>query len=356
MLGTFAIAGCRKQEEIRVYAVAKPPPMELKANDTDLDEIGAPGMSSMPSATVGPTRMLGAITPRGERTWFFKLMGAPETVEVAKGDFDAFVRSLKFSAQGPKWSLPAGWKAKPGNEIRFATILVPAGEKSLELSVTALPTGPGAFGPQLLANVNRWRDQVSLPGLSSDQLAQSGEVEHVEVDGEPVWVTDFTGSGKGSTGPATGAATNGSAEPQLKLAQNLPFDCEIPSNWEPGRPSSFQLAVFAIRNGAQSGTVSVSTAGGDVATNINRWREQVKLPDASEAEMAKDMQKLTIDGQDAIYIELAGPETSQPRKAILGVIVQARGKQWFIKLTADSELAKTRKQEFEEFVKSIKFK
>jgi len=41
-------------------------------------------------------RMLGVMLPRGEQTWFFKLMGPADAVEKQKSAFEAFVKSVRF--------------------------------------------------------------------------------------------------------------------------------------------------------------------------------------------------------------------------------------------------------------------
>ena len=47
---------------------------------------------------------------------------------------------------------------------------------------------------------------------------------------------------------------------------------------------------------------------------------------------------------------------AQHREAILGTIVNAEGRQWFIKLKGDAELAARETEHFEQFVQSIRFR
>jgi hypothetical protein len=102
--------------------------------------------------------------------------------------------------------------------------------------------------------------------------------------------------------------------------------------------------------------ISVSIAGGDMTANVNRWRQQVQLGALNAADLEKEMRKLKVDGQDATYVEAIGPETAKSRETILGVIVEAEGKQWFLKLKGDAELAAREKPHFEKFVQSIRFR
>jgi hypothetical protein len=367
-LVAVGLTGCDRPEQIRVYTVTKPPPLDPKAYGNssspagDVDEIVpnrefAQGAPAAGSAASGPTEMLGIIAPRGKTTWFFKLTGLPDAVDQVKDGFARFARSLKFGNDGPQWNLPEGWQAEPGTQMRFATIRIASAAGPLEMSVIPLPTGAGAFESQLLANVNRWRDQVGLGPLTAAQLAASKEIIKSELDGEPVWFTDFVGESKGNSmgGPSAGKAPPREA-PTAKAARKLPFDCQIPEGWKAGQAGQFQSAVFDIVDGDQKASVTVSAAGGDLAANINRWRGQVGLADASAAEIIQQAQRIQIDGHEATHVELIGPGSAARGKTILGVIVEAQGKQWFIKLTGDTELAAAEKPRFEEFLKSIKFR
>lgn len=131
-LALLTFGGCRR-EEIRTYTVKKAPPS--------------------PTASASPP---------------------------AAPDSDATMRNTAVStAEGPglTWSAPAHWKTGPEKAMRKATFLVPGenGSPGAELAVTAFPGDVG--GP--LANVNRWRGQLSLPPLAQEDLNAS--LNHLEV-------------------------------------------------------------------------------------------------------------------------------------------------------------------------------
>jgi len=111
----------------------------------------------------------------------------------------------------------------------------------------------------------------------------------------------------------------------------------------------------AQRTLAREAGISVSKAGGDLAANINRWRGQVQLAPLDAADLDGQMQKISIGGHAGVLVEAVGPESAQPREAILGAIVTVRGEQWFFKLKGDAALAAREKPHFEEFLKSIQF-
>ena len=117
-----------------------------------------------------------------------------------------------------------------------------------------------------------------------------------------------------------------------------------------------RIAEWEAVDGSQRVSITASTAGGDLISNVNRWRGQIGLDTASDQEIAQALRRVSLGGLPGDYVELVGPESSNPRQTILGVIVQATGRQWFFKLQGDADLAKREQTRFEEFVKSIRFR
>src|SRR4030095_14907477 len=121
------MAGCRPQDEIARYSVPKP-------------ELVDP---TLVKAATEERQMLGAIVLVDKAGWFFKLTGAKAQVAPLWEPFQSFVKELKFEGEPakPKWNVPPGWKERPGNEFRFATLEIPADGKALELTVSTLELG-----------------------------------------------------------------------------------------------------------------------------------------------------------------------------------------------------------------------
>jgi hypothetical protein len=138
--------------------------------------------------------------------------------------------------------------------------------------------------------------------------------------------------------------------------RSLPFTVESPEGWTALKAGPMQTALYEVRDGDRKLAVSVSTAGGDLSTNVNRWRDQVHLDPLPAAELERAMGKITVDGNDAIAVEFVGTDEKKQPETIQGVIVEARGRQWFIKLRGEANLAAREKEHFDEFVKSIRFR
>ncbi|HEY4301834.1 MAG TPA: hypothetical protein VGM73_13235 [Candidatus Didemnitutus sp.] len=85
------------------------------------------------------------------------------------------------------WTVPAGWKPKPGSPMRKGSFAV--GDDG-DLSITAFPGVTGG----LEANLNRWRSQMSLPAQESAKLLAA--TEHISSPGLDFVVVDYAGGGR----------------------------------------------------------------------------------------------------------------------------------------------------------------
>ncbi len=342
------LAGCGRSDDIERYVVARP------------QESGS--ARERPAATPDesvPGQLLGVIVPQGTTTWFFKLTGPIADVQPQMEPFLKFAQSIRFSDKGPEWSLPEGWKQSPGSSMRFATIRIPAEGEPLEMSVIPLPTAEGEWDGYLLSNVNRWREQLQLPPISKEELAD--KVVKIDLAGSPAWLVNYEGrvSKQGAMGGAPFAGRRPprrESPPAETDRDSLPFTCTPPEGWQPAQANAMQLARFRIANGDQQAEISISSAGGDLAANVNRWREQIRLPPLEGNGLQKELHKVTVDDHDGILVDLLGPENDPKREALEGVIVEALGRQWFIKLRGDAELAGREKEHFQEFLQSIHFR
>ncbi|MBL8828530.1 MAG: hypothetical protein JNM18_16220 [Planctomycetaceae bacterium] len=343
--------GCSKQPQIEQYVVKR-----------------EPQPAAEPVASAAPRdRMLGAILGRGEQYWFFKLTGGKDAVAPLAEAFEGFIKSLQFSAgpgqSKPTWKLPEGWTQKPGNEFRFATIEIPSDPKPLELTVSALPRDPqGEDAGALLANVNRWRDQLRLKPLAPNELAT--ETKQLDVAGEKVTLTDFTGSLSGAgMGPMQAAKSGRSSGPVAPATppanepaneEALPFTFEKPAAWQSAPAGGLRKLAFKL-GGDDKNEVTVIDLDGGIASellpNVNRWRGQVGLNEQTADELAKEVKQLTLGSAKGDYVRLIGAD-----KAILGVIVRSGDRGWFFKLGADRATAEKEQANFEAFMQSVKFK
>jgi hypothetical protein len=359
LIGLLSMAGCQKVDEVAVYTVAKPP-AAVKPRKTP------PPVRPVEPRTApadGPSRILAAVVPHGAQTWFFKLTGPSAAVVAEAQPFLDFVKSLHFEGETPRWTAPDGWTERPGNQFRFATLVIDGESGPLELSVSPLPTAEGEFDAYLLSNINRWRNQLKAPPLTAADLEKAA----VKIDLEEitVWLVNIEGrlgpegmgaGGMGAKGMGQGTPAR---EPQDRPSTPaglppLPLTFKLPDGWVRKPAGPMRMAEFEARDGERKVVVSISTAGGDLLANVNRWRGQIALDPIDAGQLNESMKKIDAAGVSADYVELIGPESASAPQTILGVIAPVGDRQWFLKLQGDSALAKREQPNFEAFVKSIR--
>jgi hypothetical protein len=328
-------------------------------------------------------------------------------------------RIAKDSAQPSQAAaLPVGWETAPPGEMRVASFKVKgAAGKMAEISVIPLAAAPGHD----LDNVNRWRGQVSLPALAQADLAKaaqpvpvagetaqlyeqagpnsgSGDQERILVailhhddrdwffkisgDDEVVrsqkdaflsYVKNFSlPSGNSEAGSFTRPDAP-FAHPLINnAASKVPAgtgpgsddgkpDWAIPANWKETAPGQFLVAKFLISGaGHAQAAVNVSASsgnGGGLLMNVNRWRGQLGLSPAPEAELGKLATAIDMPAGKATLIEMAGTDAKTGQEArMIAIMVPQSAQTWSYKLMGTPALVEENKDAFLKFVQGVKYR
>ena len=133
----------------------------------------------------------------------------------------------------------------------------------------------------------------------------------------------------------------------------------VPAGWRTvPSPSSMRLATYLVARAAGDAAdadVSVSRAGGDESTNIERWVGQFEGAGAPKRRTQK------VRGIDVTVVEIEGTYTNamqpeappRPGWALLGAIVKSRGQPYFFKMTGPAATVHAARASFEKLVESL---
>jgi len=293
------------------------------------------------------------------------------------------------------WTVPAGWKQLPGNDMRYCSFAVSADHPDLQLTVVPLAGSAGG----LLSNINRWEGQIGLPPSQQDDLKKL--VTRIDVAGTPVDVFDRTGPQNADHSPGkrilAAIIAHGDQTWFLKLSgasdlvqsqkanfdsfirsirfdvpqdssavadsaaapanAALPIAFTIPSGWQqetPSQVSAFRVVAFEIASGTDSAEAVVTHVAKDSGTmldNINRWRGQVELPPVDDPASAGP-QKLDLPAGQATVWDFDNGAAG--RRMILAMITH--GSQWWVfKLIGPSSIVADQKSNFNSFLTSVQF-
>lgn len=349
----LTLTGCERRSEIQSYEVPKPD-VVWEAN-----HVGGKKESS------GAWRIIGAIIPRADALWFLKTEGASDATAELLEPMIRVVKGLTFEGGNPKWSLPVGWTEKPGNEFRYATLVAPGNR---EISISRLPRGEQPLPEQLLANVNRWRGQVSLPPTDADGLKADSVSFDLEFGDEklPVTFVNLEGTrgspGGMGMGPAGGVRPPfaGGGGPAPAAAGKSTFQYETPAGWKAGPSNGIAALSFVVPTeageavgGLKITVTELPAAANDLVENVNRWRGQVGLSPAAADEVKNSLSTVKVLGVDATEVVLSSPDGA-PSRTIHGIIAVDGAQMWFIKLDGPTALAEREREAFRTFAQSLK--
>jgi hypothetical protein len=319
-------AGCGRHEEARHYKAPKDPSW----------------------------RILGAVAPTPTATWFFKLAAPAERLDTVKPEVVGFYGKLKIEDNQLRWTLPQGWTEEKGSPQREATIRFGDREPKLEISVTRFQGDGGG----MLPNLNRWRGQLGLEPVGEADLPKQAK----KLDGAAteVWVVDLTGPNRPSAGPRAMARAQ---EPAPERPSNRPpslddiramFTFErVPSWKENPQPSQGRIFEFLVDEGGGTAIVTLSAlqGGGDLASNINRWRGQAGLGPIADSEVARAAAPMTFAGNEAWFVEAIGKD-----RAILVVASLSPQFSIFFKMDGNPNVVLSQKQTFMRVAQTFQMK
>lgn len=331
--------GCTEPEAIVTYEVPKTDSLQLEPNSQRPS-------SDADSTAKTPKRMLAAMILHEGASWSFKAFAAPEDFpDDAAKEFARFVSTLTFTDR-PNWQLSDRWTERPGGGMRLATLQL----EGLEFTVIRLPVR-SPEDSYLLSNVNRWRDQVGLAGISQAEFASTTQslATQDELKATIVDITGMAGSKPmrpmAGLGPMQGTPRD--EKPESDSKRPTGFSATTPSGWKESKPGMMQKAVYLIEADGKTAKASVSTAGGDVLQNINRWRGQVGLSPLASRDDG-DIKTQTISSQPSLYCEMHGDDQS-----IVVAMTPADKPTWFFKLMGDPDVVRAETETFQTFLKSV---
>ncbi|MEZ6185897.1 MAG: hypothetical protein R3F62_12920 [Planctomycetota bacterium] len=276
------------------------------------------------------------------------------------------------------WSLPEGWSESPPQPggMRFATLHAPAGDGPLDVAVFRFPGEAGG----LLANVNRWRDQLGLPAVSEAELPTiltQVEPGVLAIDWAPAaaggqgllgaivslpqetWFLKAPGTADqldavragfqtlvGSLHLASGDHSHGAPTPPTAPAEPQLPRWTVPARWTVEAAQPPRLASFRV----DAADVAVTRFPGQVGTalaNLNRWRQQVGLEPLAEAPppIARE-----VGGAPGTWLDLRGPQ-----ERMLVVAVPHAGQTWFFKVRGPVADVDAAEPEFAEYLDSVEW-
>lgn len=305
------------------------------------------------------------------------------------------------------WETPEGWQEEAPSAMRTANFTLPS-IPGAECYLTVLPGDGGG----VLANVNRWRGQMSLPPITQAELDAlprkpmlGGEAAFAVLDGTfggmrgeqksenyrmlgAALVQDGSAYFAKLTGPAdqvageeahfdaflaslhvaeddTAHAAAAPAMPAMPAAPAMdvppppPADLtwSAPATWTQAPDRMMRVVTFTVGQSECYVTQLAGDAGG-VTMNLNRWRTQMGQPELSAEEIAA-LPKISMLGAEASMIDITGDfagmgGTTMTGARLLGAIAMKGSQSVFVKMTGPEAEVNAERENFIAFCQSLK--
>ena len=292
------------------------------------------------------------------------------------------------------WTLPAGWSVAPASRMSLANFTI-AGTAGQEAQVTVTPLA-GLEGKEV-AIVNMWRQQVGQTELTPEEVA--GSLQPVEIAGAPGKMFEVTGKAEATARPMR-IVTAMAHRPDASWFYKLQGDAELveaqkpafvaflksikitetpaaspepvasaaagdsataskwnaPADWKAVPPGQMQVAKFTVpdKDSAKADvaiSVFPNSTGGTLA-NVNRWRNQIGLPPATEGDLAQLTKPLDEKNPDAFLVDMTN---SNNNRQLIGAIVPRGGQWYFFKLLGDADAVAPQKEAFTKFLQTSNY-
>jgi hypothetical protein len=238
------------------------------------------------------------------------------------------------------------------------------GQKA-DVTITSFPGDVGGA----LANINRWRQQLGL-----SQVSEAPKAAPINVGSVAGKLYQIGGDDAEATDPHAGLAESPAASADPHAGLNIPAatdagqassdsalpQMDIPANWKEKAPGPMVLKSYTV-SGTKGGqaVVSITSFPGDVGgelANVNRWRNQLGLPQIDDTGLASAVSPIKAQDDSGYVVDVEGTNarTGQPARMIAAAIRHGDNT-WFYKLLGDKVSVEESKAGFLKFVKNVRY-
>ena len=145
-----------------------------------------------------------------------------------------------------------------------------------------------------------------------------------------------------------------------------PMEWDLPKGWlRKANPNEMRFATLSAGERDDQIEVAISQLGGSGGgnrANIDRWRNQIGLGPATDAELREQITLIENTTAQGLMVDLVGPapedggeDGGAPALRMLAAIFPAPTKTWFIKTTGPAPVMAKHRDDFEALCRSVRF-
>jgi hypothetical protein len=137
----------------------------------------------------------------------------------------------------------------------------------------------------------------------------------------------------------------------LSAPLQVGFEADVPAGWTE-RPGQGMRIVSYVIEGTKIDLYAIKLGMGDLTSNVNRWRGQIDLPEASAEAIAAEAKPLMANGAAVQFVELFNEEAD---RGILAAIVDRAPMYWYFTAKGSVAELKAHSVDMQRFINSIRF-
>lgn len=319
--------------------------------------------------------------------------------EAPKSNLDALLAAVSdrtASQVEAVWTAPVVWQELPATPLHRANYgFTGADGATVRISVSALhlPTGTALY-----RLANEVRDEEGLTPLPEQRLEQfivtsrenARVVRRLNMpipvskenpkrlvaasivgEGGPIWLFSLYGPAavvqsqlenfEAFVGSVTFSVPQSESSRAQARVERLRLFYDAPEDWTKIENSTHREGGFKIhREGLPDARLTISSFPGDaggLAANINRWRRQIGLDEWQADTVPNRAAYFNSNGLRFLLYDLKADndeESARTNERILAAVLEDRGRTWFLKLRGDRFLLETQRNNFRQFLRSIR--
>ena len=137
----------------------------------------------------------------------------------------------------------------------------------------------------------------------------------------------------------------------------------VPKGWVQKQPrSGFVLAEFGLpraQGDAADGRLTISTAGGTVQQNVERWKQQFGGKPQKESQKSLQVEgvQVTLVDFSGSFLDQRGPSAPAEEHSgyrMFGAIIPVGSQSYFVKAYGPEKTMAARADEFQKYIRSVK--
>lgn len=137
----------------------------------------------------------------------------------------------------------------------------------------------------------------------------------------------------------------------VEAPSRLGFEANLPASWQELPGKGMRLVSYTIE-GTEIDFYAIKLGMGDLTSNVNRWRGQIGLAEATAEAIEASVKPLTASGAPVKYVELYNYETD---KGILAAIIDEASTYWYFTAKGSVGELKLHSADIQRFINSIRF-